>query len=854
MASIAEFLLIKIGIDNDKLKKDADKAKKNIDSVDERVEKFKNNLKKFTKSGLVEFFTTLAGTSGIAAFIANVTAADAALGRLSKTTGMSVEAISAWSNAAERAGGSAAEMQSGIANMSKELTNFKYTGESTLVPFLAQMGVSIVDVNGKLKDQNQIMLELADRAQNMPKEDFANLAMANGFNQSQVNLMLQGRKALQQQINEQNRNAITTKQQAEQAQKLETAWIDLKQSFMGVARQIAYVLVPPLTVLFKVLAAIFTFIGTHKLLMYSMFALAIPKVLGFVKMLTLVMRTFNLLTPIIKVATLAMRGFGISSALALAPLLLLGAGIALLFDDFMTFQAGGDSFIPWDKIFGGAKDAMESIKDLVSSLGLLKDLLSAIATGDWASAKKIGGEIIDHLTPTALVKKMKEKNQPAAGDNSAPIDVSNKASGSGKVVNSTSSTGTGWKIDFGAGATALHDNMTYKMGAKNINGATIDCSGWVDALNRETCKQISKQFGEQAAKASRVSGSGGAAGILQDQFKRGHGIAKAGGMQDLDLNKLQAGMIIGQARGKHAIGRYGNIGHIIAIVEENGQKYVSESTSAKGADGKSGVQKTLLTDYIKKLKGRRFGVYVADPYKDIRSQLGGATNAAKKQVNNATTSASNVLFGTNAPSGTNGNYFKYDDIIQEMSKKYGVPANLIKGIIHQESHFNPNARSGVGAMGLMQLMPTTAKRWGVKNPFDVRQNIEGGTRNLKMLMNMFGNDYDRIIGGYNAGEGNAKTGKMWRFRETRKYIPKVRGYMSQARFANGGAMIAGARGQAALSSGGNVNSNNVHSETHIGNININTMATDAVGVAKALPHEIKNQYAKLAHAASSGMS
>ena len=854
MATVSEYLNILVGFDVPKLKAEAGKVNKELSDVDKKA----NNLMKSfgnAKKMALGFFAALAGTSSIAAFVANVTAADAALGRLSKTTGMSVEAISAWSNAAERAGGSAAEMQSGIANMSKELTNFKYTGESTLVPFLAQMGVSIVDVNGKLKDQNQIMLELADRAQSMPKEDFANLAMANGFNQSQVNLMLQGRKALQQQISEQNRNAITTKQQAEAAQQLETAWVDAKQAFMGVARTVAYVLVPPLTLLLKGVAAIFTFIGNHKIILVALFAFLVPKLLMTVKLFLTLGRAIGLLSPALRVATLAMRGFGLSSAIALAPLILIGTALALLFDDFMTFQAGGDSFIPWDKIFGGAKDAMESIKDLVSSLGLLKDLLSAITTGDWASAKKIGGEIIDHLTPTALVKKMKEKNQPApASSNSPSIDVSNMASGSWNTVNSKPSTGTGWKIDFGTGATALHDNMTYKMGAKNINGATIDCSGWVDALNRETCKQISKQFGEQAAKASRVSAGGGAAGILQDQFKRGHGIAKAGGMQDLDLNKLQAGMIIGQARGKHAIGRYGNIGHIIAIVEENGQKYVSESTSAKGADGKSGVQKTLLTDYIKKLKGRRFGVYVADPYKDIRSQLGGATNAAKKQVNNATTSASNVLFGTNAPSGTNGNYFKYDDIIQEMSKKYGVPANLIKGIMHQESHFNPNARSPVGAQGLMQLMPATAKRWGVKNPFDVRQNIEGGTRNLKMLMNMFGNDYDKIIGGYNAGEGNAKTGKMWRFGETRKYIPKVRGYMTQARFANGGFLAAGARGQAALSSGGSVNSNNVHSETHIGNINIHTVATDAVGIAKAIPGEIKNQYSRLAHAVSSGMS
>lgn len=812
MATIAEFLMIKIGIDNDSLKKDADKAKKNIESVEKKIEEFKNTLKKFTRTSLIEFFTALASSAGITAFITNVTAADAALGRLSKTTGMSVEAISAWSNAAERAGGSAAEMQSGIANMSKELTNFKYTGESTLVPFLAQMGVSIVDVNGKLKDQNQIMLELADRAQNMPKEDFANLAMANGFNQSQVNLMLQGRKALQQQINEQNRNAITTKQQAEQAQKLETAWMDLKQSFMGVARQIAYVLVPPLTVLFKVLAAIFTFIGTHKLLMYSMFALAIPKVLGFVKMLTLVMRTFNLLTPIIKVATLAMRGFGISSALALAPLLLLGAGIALLFDDFMTFQAGGDSLIPWDKVFGGAKTAIQDIKDLIFSVGTLMDLLKAVGQGDWKAAASLGKKLIMDATPIGMMAKIADRKV-TGGKN---IDAVNK--------------------DAVAASNEVHSPVTKSVAdtsrqtAENsaiIRGAVQDL-GVNEKQNAKTIMGYQKDIGYMSRTLDAWCASFVGSKLQKAGYQSTHSASAASYLKygkAADLSKpLQAGMI-GLVKRKGGSGY-----HVFLIEKDNGDGTVS----------------TIEGNYRDRVMRNR---------RKISSLAAVRTPVSMGGKNNNTVSAGSLLLGAY---GIN-DYFKYDDIIKTAAAAQGIPAEILKGLIHQESHFNPKAVSHRGAKGIAQFTSIALKDQKQKgyniDPWNVNQSIHGAARILRDNYKKFGS-WEPAIAAYNAGAGAvAANGNrpLTDTKEHREYAKGVLQHAKQARFASGGFLAAGARGQAALSSGG-ANVNNIHSETHIGNININTMATDAAGVAKAIPHEIKNQYSKLAHAVSSGMS
>nr|WP_241877958.1 phage tail tip lysozyme [Psychrobacter sp. PraFG1]UNK04363.1 phage tail tip lysozyme [Psychrobacter sp. PraFG1] len=220
------------------------------------------------------------------------------------------------------------------------------------------------------------------------------------------------------------------------------------------------------------------------------------------------------------------------------------------------------------------------------------------------------------------------------------------ASGLGSMLGFGGDSGMGdWKVDFGSGLTSAKDGVTYKMGAKNFSGGVIDCSGWVDQLNKDTVRQIEEQLGPEAAKRARIDASGGAAGIIQSEEKKGRLMTTANSWAQLDINKLQAGMVIGESRGEHARkeGRYKNIGHIVQIVEENGVKYVSESTSSKGSDGKTGVRKTELSEYVKNLNGRQFGVTVVDPYKELRGQLkapaapssvaiGGASNYQDKAI------------------------------------------------------------------------------------------------------------------------------------------------------------------------------------------------------------------------------
>jgi hypothetical protein len=118
---------------------------------------------------------------------------------------------------------------------------------------------------------------------------------------------------------------------------------------------------------------------------------------------------------------------------------------------------------------------------------------------------------------------------------------------------------------------------------------------------------------------------------------------------------------------------------------------------------------------------------------------------------------------------------KLDGFIRHSGAKYGVDPYLIFCVMEQESHFNARALSPKGARGLMQLMPGTAARLGVKRPSDPAQNIAGGTRYLKMLLNQFNGRVDLALAGYNAGEGAVMKfgGRVPPYRETRDYVKRI---------------------------------------------------------------------------------
>ena len=127
----------------------------------------------------------------------------------------------------------------------------------------------------------------------------------------------------------------------------------------------------------------------------------------------------------------------------------------------------------------------------------------------------------------------------------------------------------------------------------------------------------------------------------------------------------------------------------------------------------------------------------------------------------------------------------FDHIIQQAAQQHGVSEGLIKAVMHTESGFNVNARSPVGAQGLMQLMPATARRFNVSNAYDPHENIMAGAKYLAWLLKRFNGNTTLALAGYNAGEGNvAKYAGVPPFRETQDYVRRVTSRYSNL-YANG---------------------------------------------------------------------
>ena len=141
------------------------------------------------------------------------------------------------------------------------------------------------------------------------------------------------------------------------------------------------------------------------------------------------------------------------------------------------------------------------------------------------------------------------------------------------------------------------------------------------------------------------------------------------------------------------------------------------------------------------------------------------------QSANARIAAAN--FGS-AAGGTASAASDIDSAIEQAAARHNVDPNLVRAVVKVESNFNPNAVSRKGAMGLMQLMPSTARQLNVKNPFDPEQNVDAGVRHLKQLLESYGGDIKLTLAAYNAGAGAvARSSGVPRYAETQNYVRRI---------------------------------------------------------------------------------
>lgn len=174
----------------------------------------------------------------------------------------------------------------------------------------------------------------------------------------------------------------------------------------------------------------------------------------------------------------------------------------------------------------------------------------------------------------------------------------------------------------------------------------------------------------------------------------------------------------------------------------------------------------------------------------IASANGGSPSPA------TSTSFGQQLASASAPSATaaaavGSGSVPYEQLIDSAAAKYGIDAAVLKGLIKQESGFNPNAGSPAGAQGLTQLMPGTAASLGVTDVHDPAQAIDAGAHYLRMQLDRFGGDYSKALAAYNAGPGAVERyGGIPPYSETRNYVTNVLAFADQYRQSGGSAAAA----------------------------------------------------------------
>lgn len=482
MPTIVDSLLVKLGIDA----KDYDAGKKKVDKglkeTGDEAEKAGKKLKKTGKDGAdgfeqvaksaTKFLAIIGGTVAIKRFVTDMIESNAALDRFSRNLESSANTVSAWSNAAELAGGTAEGLQGTMDMLNRSQTELQLTGQSALIPYLSALGVAMADVNGKARPVDDLLLDLADKFSRLDRSTANNMGRMMGIDQGTMNLLLKGRSEVELMIKRQREYGAVTKLQAEESSKLREQIVRGTQTFQAFGRELLSAATPALEKLFSLFDGLGAWMRENK---------------EFVQ-------TF---LTIMAVGLAGVAAAAIPINLTIAAVLALAAGIALLYQDYQTWKRGGESLIDWGKWEPGIKLAGGALKWLRDLLGDLvyraiaaADVLGAVFARDWKRAKFAGQQFLE-----GNGKKYGEDSPSApASSPAAPAAPSAPApAGSPEAAAMAYFQAQGWTREQAAGLAAnIKRESAFRPDAVGDNGKAYGIGQWHPDRQAEFKKRFGK--------------------------------------------------------------------------------------------------------------------------------------------------------------------------------------------------------------------------------------------------------------------------------------------------------------------------------------------------------------------------
>ncbi|MBC8949377.1 lytic transglycosylase domain-containing protein [Xenorhabdus sp. TS4] len=341
---------------SDKLSDASDKTQKMSKSVDGAVK------------ALAGLFTTIFVSSGLAKLVSEVSQSNDQLHFLSKNLGMNADTIKKWQNVAEMSGGSADGMAATMSSLNKSLWDLVTVGDASILPFFNALGVGVVDSYGKIRNLDDILLDMADSMSQMERPQAYNIAKNMGLDEGTINTLLEGRDAIQKRLDAQKNVVISTKEELELNRKLREQNSVLGQQWEGLKTIVANYLIPRLLKLSTMMTGFLEYLNKNRETALNVFRLLS------------VFLTLTLIPVLFRVGRMLL--------LAFAPLLgttgiilALAAALWVLYDDYQTWKKGGDSVLNW-------KEWDESITWILKKLGEFGKWFKDTTIGKWFTDSK----------------------------------------------------------------------------------------------------------------------------------------------------------------------------------------------------------------------------------------------------------------------------------------------------------------------------------------------------------------------------------------------------------------------------------------------------------------------------------